>query len=63
MKHSGAFWPDGARLVVSVSMQFEAGAEPDRGAETRSPPSIRSIRISPSQSGTTMDSKRESRAC
>lgn len=25
-----AFWPDGARFVVSVSMQFEAGAQPDR---------------------------------
>lgn len=23
----GAFWPDGARLVISVSMQFEAGAQ------------------------------------
>ena len=26
------FWPDGARLVISISMQFEAGAQPDRGA-------------------------------
>jgi peptidoglycan/xylan/chitin deacetylase (PgdA/CDA1 family) len=26
------FWPDGARLVVSVSMQMEAGAQPERGA-------------------------------
>lgn len=25
-----AFWPDGARIVVSVSMQFEAGAQPER---------------------------------
>ncbi len=25
-----SFWPDGARLVVSVSMQFEAGAQPDK---------------------------------
>ncbi|MCZ6605590.1 MAG: polysaccharide deacetylase family protein [Alphaproteobacteria bacterium] len=24
-----SFWPDGARLVISVSMQFEAGAQPD----------------------------------
>ncbi|HTV90771.1 MAG TPA: polysaccharide deacetylase family protein [Stellaceae bacterium] len=29
----GRFWPDGARLVISVSMQFEAGAQPERGAE------------------------------
>lgn len=27
-----AFWPDGARLVVSLSLQMEAGAQPDRGA-------------------------------
>jgi peptidoglycan/xylan/chitin deacetylase (PgdA/CDA1 family) len=26
------FWPDGARLVVSLSLQMEAGAQPDRGA-------------------------------
>jgi peptidoglycan/xylan/chitin deacetylase (PgdA/CDA1 family) len=25
-----AFWPDGARLVISVSMQFEAGAQPEK---------------------------------
>src|SRR5207253_3809539 len=23
-----AFWPDGARLVISISMQLEAGAQP-----------------------------------
>jgi peptidoglycan/xylan/chitin deacetylase (PgdA/CDA1 family) len=32
------FWPDGARLVVSVSMQFEAGAQPERGAQGPFPP-------------------------
>lgn len=32
------FWPEGARLVVSISMQFEAGAQPDRGAESPFPP-------------------------
>jgi peptidoglycan/xylan/chitin deacetylase (PgdA/CDA1 family) len=26
------FWPDGARLVISISMQFEAGGEPASGA-------------------------------
>jgi peptidoglycan/xylan/chitin deacetylase (PgdA/CDA1 family) len=26
------FWPDGARLVISMSMQFEAGAQPERNA-------------------------------
>lgn len=32
------FWPDGARLAVSISMQFEAGAQPKRGAESPFPP-------------------------
>jgi peptidoglycan/xylan/chitin deacetylase (PgdA/CDA1 family) len=32
-----SFWPDGARLAVSISMQFEAGAQPD-GAESPFPP-------------------------
>lgn len=28
------FWPEGARMVVAISLQFEAGAQPDRGAPT-----------------------------
>jgi peptidoglycan/xylan/chitin deacetylase (PgdA/CDA1 family) len=32
-----SFWPNGARLAVSISMQFEAGAQPD-GAESPFPP-------------------------
>src|SRR5258707_4301908 len=35
MNKSGAFWPNGARLVVSVSMQLEAGPRPERGARIR----------------------------
>lgn len=35
---SGAFWPDGARLVVSFSMQLEAGAQPASGADSPFPP-------------------------
>jgi peptidoglycan/xylan/chitin deacetylase (PgdA/CDA1 family) len=31
------FWPDGARLVISISMQFEAGAQPERGASSPFP--------------------------
>ncbi|MEP7353110.1 MAG: polysaccharide deacetylase family protein [Acidobacteriota bacterium] len=27
-----SFWPNGARMVVSLSLQMEAGAQPDRGA-------------------------------
>jgi peptidoglycan/xylan/chitin deacetylase (PgdA/CDA1 family) len=37
MKTSSAFWPNGARLAVSISMQFEAGAQPERGAESPFP--------------------------
>jgi peptidoglycan/xylan/chitin deacetylase (PgdA/CDA1 family) len=33
----GRFWPDGARMVVSVSMQMEAGAQPGSGAESPMP--------------------------
>jgi len=32
------FWPDKARLVVSISMQFEAGAQPEREASSPFPP-------------------------
>jgi peptidoglycan/xylan/chitin deacetylase (PgdA/CDA1 family) len=31
------FWHDGIRLVISISMQFEAGAQADRGAESPFP--------------------------
>jgi peptidoglycan/xylan/chitin deacetylase (PgdA/CDA1 family) len=31
------FWPDGARLVISISMQFEAGAQPESGASSPFP--------------------------
>jgi peptidoglycan/xylan/chitin deacetylase (PgdA/CDA1 family) len=33
-----SFWPDKARLVISISMQFETGAQPDRGAGSPFPP-------------------------
>src|SRR5713226_9144080 len=33
----GPFWPDGASLVVSISMQMEAGAQPLSGAESPMP--------------------------
>lgn len=29
-RSKGGFWPDGIRLVISVSMQFEAGAQSER---------------------------------
>lgn len=32
-----SFWPDNARLVISISMQFETGAQPERGAESPFP--------------------------
>ncbi|WP_425119318.1 polysaccharide deacetylase family protein [Burkholderia gladioli] len=33
----GDFWPNGARLVVSISMQFEAGGQPPKGADNPFP--------------------------
>jgi peptidoglycan/xylan/chitin deacetylase (PgdA/CDA1 family) len=33
----GAFWPNGARLVISISMQFEAGGQPPIGADSPFP--------------------------
>ncbi len=33
----GAFWPDGARLVISISMQFEAGGQPAKGTDSPFP--------------------------
>ena len=32
------FWPDNTRLVISISMQMEAGAQPESGAETSPSP-------------------------
>lgn len=29
-----SFWPNNARLAISISMQFEAGGEPDHGADS-----------------------------
>ncbi|MGB7466445.1 MAG: polysaccharide deacetylase family protein, partial [Candidatus Acidiferrum sp.] len=34
---AGSFWPDGVRMVVSVSMQMEGGAQPASGAESPMP--------------------------
>ncbi len=33
----GAFWPDGIRLVISLSMQFEAGGQPPKGTDSPFP--------------------------
>jgi peptidoglycan/xylan/chitin deacetylase (PgdA/CDA1 family) len=35
---AAGFWPGGARLALSLSMQFEAGAQPERGADAPFPP-------------------------
>jgi hypothetical protein len=34
---SNRFWPDGTRLVISISMQFEAGGQPAKGADSPFP--------------------------
>jgi len=33
----GPFWPNGARLVISISMQFEAGGQPAKGTDSPFP--------------------------
>jgi peptidoglycan/xylan/chitin deacetylase (PgdA/CDA1 family) len=33
----GRFWPDDIRLVVSISMQFEAGGQPSKGTDSPFP--------------------------
>src|SRR5271155_3293438 len=37
LSSKGPFWPDGARMVISMSMQMEAGAQPASGAESPMP--------------------------
>lgn len=34
MQKKSNFWPDNARLAISISMQFEAGGEPAHGADS-----------------------------
>jgi peptidoglycan/xylan/chitin deacetylase (PgdA/CDA1 family) len=34
---SGPFWPEGIRLVISISMQFEAGGQPSKGTDSPFP--------------------------
>src|SRR5258708_21710068 len=35
---SEGFWPNKSRVVISISMQFETGAQPERGAGSPFPP-------------------------
>jgi peptidoglycan/xylan/chitin deacetylase (PgdA/CDA1 family) len=34
---SPAFWPDGIRMAISISMQFEAGGQPPKGTDSPFP--------------------------
>ena len=34
---TNSFWPDGARLVISISRQIDAGAQPESGEEIPMP--------------------------
>ena len=34
---SNRFWPDDIKLVVSISMQFEAGGQPAKGTDSPFP--------------------------
>jgi len=35
--NADVFWPGGARLIISISMQMEAGAQPESGADSPLP--------------------------
>jgi peptidoglycan/xylan/chitin deacetylase (PgdA/CDA1 family) len=37
MNAANSFWPNGAHMVISVSMQMEGGAQPPSGAESPMP--------------------------
>ena len=50
----GAFWPNGARLAISISMQFEAGAQPGAAPAGRFRRWTPSTRICRCKAGTTM---------
>src|SRR5258708_567165 len=38
MRAANTFWPNGTRMVISISMQMEGGAQPTSGAESPMPP-------------------------
>src|SRR5260370_37723106 len=59
----GSFWPNGARMVISVSMQMEAGAQPLSGAESPMPKIDSKYPISRRPSGTNTDSRRGFHGC
>ena len=60
---SAAQWPDGSRLVVSVSMQFEAGGQPVN-AESPFPQNMqKGFTDLPGGHGINMDIKKEFQEC
>jgi hypothetical protein len=62
-KPSREFWPDGAKLVISISLQFEAGAQPAIGASSPFHPLRPGILTWPSANGTTMGCRKAFPVC
>jgi len=56
------FWPNKARLVISLSMQFETGAQPERERAVPFHRLIRNMPICLRRNGTTMVSRKAFRA-
>jgi len=57
-------WPDDTRLVISVSMQFEAGGEPETGFDSPFPPiSQKALQICLQKRGFSMATKRVFPGC
>jgi hypothetical protein len=59
----GAFWPGGARMVVSLSLQMEAGAQPERGASGPWGPLNTRYPNLATENGTSTVSKKGFRGC
>ena len=62
-KSSRDFWPDGAKLVISISLQFEAGAQPEFESISPFPDIDSKYPDLPAEQCTTTALRREFHAC
>lgn len=65
MATEAQFWPEGIRLVISISMQFEAGGQPAKGTDSPFPrvDFPESVRSQPPTRGLRTVTGKASRAC
>ena len=62
-KLSREFWPEGAKLVISISLQFEAGAQPESESISPFPDIDSKYPDLPAEQCTTTALRREFHAC